>query len=320
MNVAATAIKIQSTRKLTKYKENNWGFLACKLLTRKVGFHVSIAGGISNSVDNAKKIGCSAFQIFSRNPRGWAAKPLDPNDVELFRQKLAKSTIEPDSVVVHMPYLPNLSGPLGESYDMSVQTLSEEIRRCSVLGIPYLVIHLGSHMGKGSPMGISQLTSAIASARSSADKASRKNQVTILLENNAGRKNSVGSSFEELREILDMAHARKGELGICLDTCHLLASGYDIRTKGGVEKILGLFDKIVGLGELKVVHLNDSKGGLASHLDSHEHIGLGEIGSAGLSAFLNHPNMTKLPFIMETPIDEKRSEADNLSSVIQMLG
>lgn len=289
------------------------------MLTRKVGFHVSIAGGISNSVDNAKEIGCSAFQIFTRNPRGWAAKTLDPNDAGLFRQKLAASGIAPDCVIVHMPYLPNLSGPPGQRYNMSVQTLAEEINRCSVLGIPYLVIHLGSHMGKGVPMGISQLTSAIASARSSADKAIRKNRVTVLLENNTGRKNSIGATFEELREIFDKARPRKGELGICLDTCHLFVSGHDVRTKAGVERTLGMFDKVVGLQELKVMHLNDSKGALASNLDRHEHIGLGAIGPAGMSSFLNHPALKELPFIMETPLDEKRGDAENFSSVTRML-
>src|SRR5881628_3102739 len=131
----------------------------------KVGFHVSIAGGISNSVDNAKKIGCTAFQIFSRNPRGWAAKPLAPDDVHLFKSKLAASGIEKNSVIVHMPYLPNLSGPDSEFYEKSVETLTGEMQRCLALGIPYLVIHLGSHMGKGQASGINQLVKAIHAAR-----------------------------------------------------------------------------------------------------------------------------------------------------------
>src|SRR6185503_7998370 len=240
----------------------------------KVGFHVSIAGGISNSVDNARKLGCTAFQIFSRNPRGWAAKPLAPADVKLFREKLAASGIEKTSVIVHMPYLPNLSGPEGEYYAKSVETLAGEMQRCSALGIPYLVIHLGSHMGKGTKSGIDQLVGAINSAH---DRSKTKGEPVVLLENNAGQKNSVGGNFEELRLILDRL-GPKG-YGVCLDTCHLFASGYDLRTRENVSETLEHFGKVVGIRQLKAVHLNDSKGSLKSNIDRHEHIGLGHIGS-----------------------------------------
>ncbi len=277
----------------------------------RVGFHVSISGGISNSVDNAKAIGCTAFQIFSRNPRGWAAKPLAPADVQLFKSKLAASGIDRAATVVHMPYLPNLSGPEGESYEKSVDTLAGEIQRCGELGIPNLVIHLGSHMGKGTKSGIGQLVNAVASARA---KSKNAKGVTVLLENNAGQKNSVGGNFEELRMILDQLDSET--TGVCLDTCHLFASGYDLRTKDQVEKTLEKFYSVVGLKELKVVHFNDSKGGLGSNLDRHEHVGLGSIGSEGMAAFLNHKAVRALPVIMETPIDEKRGDAQNLQVVM----
>src|SRR5687767_1252240 len=211
----------------------------------RVGFHVSIAGGISNSVDNAKKIGCTAFQIFSRNPRGWTAKPLAPDDVQLFKSKLSASGIDKNAVIVHMPYLPNLSGPDGEFYTKSLETLAGEMQRCSALGIPYLVIHLGSHMGKGQASGINQLVKAIESARGKS-----KGAPVVLLENNAGQKNSIGGNFEELRMILDRLDGPK-EFGVCTDTCHLFASGYDLRTKAEVDKTLEKFDNIVGLKELK---------------------------------------------------------------------
>ncbi|MGI0037199.1 MAG: deoxyribonuclease IV, partial [Nitrososphaera sp.] len=253
----------------------------------KVGFHVSIAGGISNSVDNARKLGCTALQIFSRNPRGWAAKPLDPADVKLFKDKLALSGIAKDSVVVHMPYLPNLSGPPGEFYEKSARTLTEEVQRCMALGIQNLVIHLGSHLGKGTAQGMTQLTSAVDDALGSVDKSHNQNRVNVLLENNAGQKNSIGGSFEELRTILDKITINR-HVGVCLDTCHLFASGYDIRSANGVKSTLEKFDKIVGLRELSVIHLNDSKGELGSNLDRHQHIGLGRIGPDGISAFLTH--------------------------------
>lgn len=284
----------------------------------RIGFHVSIAGGISNSVENAEEIGCSAFQIFTRNPRGWVAKPLAPDDAELFKQRLSKSDIKPESVVVHMPYLPNLSGPSGEIYSKSVHALEEEVQRCTSLGIRYLVIHLGSHMGKGTESGIMQLTSAIDAGMRGRDKAGSRNRLTILLENNAGQKNSIGANFEELRTILDRVASMKEGIGVCLDTCHLLASGYDIRSIGKVEKTLEKFDTVVGLRELKVIHLNDSKGELNSNLDRHQHIGLGSIRREGLSAFINHRTTRNLPFIMETPIDKTRGNKENMTAALKL--
>jgi deoxyribonuclease IV len=279
----------------------------------RVGFHVSIAGGISNSIDNAKKIGCTAFQIFSRNPRGWAAKPLAADDVKLFKKKLSASGIDKNSVIVHMPYLPNLSGPDGEFYKKSVEALTLEIQRCVALEVRYLVIHLGSHMGKGQASGTRQLVKAIKYSQEKSD-----NAPFVLLENNAGQRNSIGSNFEELRMILDSLNDPK-QFGICMDTCHLFASGYDLRTKADVDKTLEKFDNIVGLKELKFIHLNDSKGPLGSNLDRHEHIGLGQIGTEGLVAFLNQRAIRALPVIMETPIDEKRGDEQNLKTVLGMV-
>ena len=283
----------------------------------RVGFHVSIAGGISSSVNNAKKLGCTAFQIFSRNPRGWTAKPLPRDEVELFKNRLRASTIEKTSVVVHMPYLPNLSGPPGELYERSVKALTEEVERCNLLGISYLVIHLGSHMGRGSKSGINQLVNALRRAADSACNES-ENEVIVLLENNVGQKNSVGSTLEELRLILDRLDNSK-KFGVCLDTCHLFATGYDLRTKEDVNIMFDKIKAIIGLRELKIVHLNDSKGGLGSNLDRHEHIGLGSIGVEGLTAFVNHLAVRALPIIMETPIDKTRGDEQNLKVVLDMI-
>jgi deoxyribonuclease-4 len=281
----------------------------------RVGFHVSIAGGISNSVNNAKKIGCTAFQIFSRNPRSWAAKPLLQDEVDSFKKRLCASGIEKMSVVVHMPYLPNLSGPPGELYERSVKTLMEEIQRCDLLGICHLVIHLGSHMGRGSNSGIDQLVSALTAATAHSKSAS---EVVVLLENNAGQRNNVGGTLEELRLILDRLGSSK-HFGVCIDTCHLFASGYDIRTNESVHIVFEKIKDSIGLKELKVVHLNDSKGGLGSNLDRHEHIGLGSIGVEGITTFLNHRAIQALPIIMETPIDKTRGDVENFGVVIDMI-
>lgn len=285
----------------------------------RVGFHVSIAGGISNSVDNASKIGCSAFQIFSRNPRGWDAKPLGDEDVKNFRAKLAKSSISQESVLVHMPYLPNLASPDGELYRKSVDTLTAEILRCGALGIPYLVIHLGSHLGKGTESGIGQLVKGCNYAlEHSRHKQKKKNvSVRILLENMAGQKNSIGSTFEEIRVILDKLTG-DGLFGVCLDTCHAFAAGYDLRKKEDVEKMLDHFYSSVGSKELKALHLNDSKGDLNCKVDRHEHIGLGKIGNAGFEALLNHKSLISLPMIMETPVDDNRGDIENLKTVLEL--
>jgi deoxyribonuclease IV len=281
----------------------------------RVGFHVSIAGGISNSVNNAKKLGCTAFQIFSRNPRGWAAKSLPCDEIDSFKNKLSESGIEKTSVVVHMPYLPNLSGPPGEMYERSVKTLIEEMQRCNLLEISYLVIHLGSHMGRGSDIGINQLVNALTAANADMNSS---NDLVVLLENNVGRKNSIGGKLEELRLVLDRLEDSK-RFGVCIDTCHLFASGYDLRTKGEVNRTIEKIKDILGLRELKMIHLNDSKGGLGSNLDWHEHIGLGSIGSEGITAFLNDPRIQSLPIIMETPIDKRRGDEYNLGVVLDML-
>jgi deoxyribonuclease-4 len=281
----------------------------------RVGFHVSIGGGISNSVHNAKKLGCSAFQIFSRNPRGWTAKPLPTDEVRSFKKRLCASGIEKKSVIVHMPYLPNLSGPPGELYERSVKILTEELERCKLLGICYLVIHLGSHMGRGSTSGINQLVNAL---RTAIVCSKSEKEVVVLLENNVGQKNSIGGTLEELRLILDRLDSPK-QFGVCIDTCHLFASGYDLRTKQDVNIIVEKIKAIVGLNELRIIHLNDSKGGLGSNLDRHEHIGLGSIGVEGITAFLNHQAIQALPIIMETPIDATRGDEQNLQVVLDMI-
>jgi deoxyribonuclease-4 len=281
----------------------------------RVGFHVSIAGAIANSIDNAKKIGCSAFQIFSRNPRGWSAKPLDEKDAIAFRDKLAASGINSNSVLVHMPYLPNLAGPNGELYKKSTEALIQEVQRCSLLGIRYLVIHLGSHRGEGTLNGITQVANACSMAIDEAGAGTAT--VQILLENSAGGKDSVGSKFEEIGLILDKLDS--GRFGICLDTCHAFASGHDIRSKDGVDSMLEEFDNKIGLDKLEAVHLNDSKYPFKSNRDRHEHIGLGEIGMDGFAAILSNCSISKVPLIMETPIDARRGDSDNLRVILHLL-
>ena len=278
----------------------------------QVGMHVSISGSIDRAVDNALAIGCTAFQIFTRNPRGWAAKPLSSKDVTSYKEKLAASKIDRFATVAHMPYLPNLSSPEEEPFAQSLKSLIDEIKRCSKLGIPFIVAHLGSHKGAGDKKGIEKLVKSFTdAARDTPD------DVMILLENTAGQKNSVGSDFEQLASILFQLKPSK-RFGICFDTCHAFAAGYDLRTDKAASLTLQKFDKAIGFEHLKILHLNDSKGEMGCNIDRHEHIGLGQIGEVGLSRVIRTANSKKIPIILETPIDEKRDNLGNMKKVREL--
>ena len=195
----------------------------------QIGCHVSISGSIDKSVDNAVERNCSAFQIFTRNPRGWHAKDLTKEDIDAFKSKLKSSEIDRFATCAHMPYLPNLATPKNDGFEKSVNTLISEVERCAQLGIPYLVTHLGSHLGTGEEAGIKKLVEALTKAGQT------KNDVMILLENTAGQKNSVGSDFKQLGEIFKQLKPGK-KFGVCLDTCHAFVAGYDLRTADKVKE------------------------------------------------------------------------------------
>ena len=274
----------------------------------QVGAHVSISGSIANAVSNAVERKCNAFQIFTRSPRSWFAKELELEEINKFKDRLSSSNIDRFATTAHMPYLPNLSSPDKEGYDKSIKTMIKEVQRCNSLGIPYLVTHLGSHRGTGEEKGIKRLVDALNKvAEVDAD-------VTILLENTAGQKNSVGSNFEQWSEIFSECK-QKNRFGVCFDTCHAFAAGYDLRTKKTVEKTLKNFDDAIGFEHLKILHLNDSKGMLNENRDRHEHIGLGQIGDEGMTEIVKIMNQKKIPMILETPIDEKRDDFGNIEKV-----
>jgi deoxyribonuclease-4 len=277
----------------------------------KVGVHVSIAGSLDLAVDRAKDAGCDVFQIFSRNPRGWGYKPLSDDDADLFRAKVKTTGILP---VDHMPYLPNLASPKPEIYEKSVATLTAELDRCGRLGIPYLVTHLGHHLGDGIAGGRMRVIKAISTALDGADS-----PVMLLLENTAGEKNSVGSSLEHIRAILDELPF-PGRVGVCFDTCHAFAAGYELRTDEGLKGTLAQFEEQIGLRHLRVVHLNDAKGGRASGLDRHEHIGMGFIGEDGFRRILHDKAFSSLPLVCETPVDDRRDDRGNIAKVRELAG
>ena len=271
----------------------------------QIGCHVSISGSIDKSVDNAVERNCSAFQIFTRNPRGWHAKDLTKEDIDAFKSKLKSSKIDRFATCAHMPYLPNLATPKDDAFEKSVNTLINEVERCAQLGIPYLVTHLGSHLGTGEEAGIKKLVEGLTKAGQT------KNDVMILLENTAGQKNSVGSDFKQLGEIFKQLKPGK-KFGVCLDTCHAFVAGYDLRTADKVKETFKEFDKHVGIENLKILHLNDARGEIGCNLDRHYHLGLGGIGEEGIKSVVKFANKKKIPIILETPIDDDRDDFENV--------
>ena len=277
-----------------------------------IGFHVSISGSIDLAVDRALEMGCTTFQIFTRNPRGWAFKTLEEEQVELFRQKRSKAGYE--RVVAHMPYLPNLATSVKPYQTQSRASLKAEVGRCNALGIDYLVAHIGSHMGKGTMEGVKNVVGACNEALDA-----NPGKTVLLVETMAGQNHSVGSRFEELRLILDGVRESK-RMGVCFDTCHVFAAGFDLSSKPAVERTMGMFGDIVGKERLKVVHLNDSKGPCGSGLDRHEYVGKGHIGEKGFRAFLHYGDVAKLPLIMEVPVEEKTQYDENMRMARRLVG
>ncbi len=276
----------------------------------KVGVHVSIAGSIALSVERATDAGCDTFQIFSRNPRGWGFRDLHLDEAAAFRNNLRKSSLYPP--VDHMPYLPNLATGNREVYDKSVAALSAELTRCSILGIPYLVTHLGHHKGEGLTKARIQILTAINDCLAGTTEG-----VMLLLENTAGERNAVGSRFEDIAAVLEGIE-KKDRVGVCLDTCHAFGAGYDLSTDEGIDFTLGSFDDLIGTARCRLIHLNDSRGQLGKGLDRHEHIGMGHIGEDGFIRILSRDFFRSRPLICETPVDERRNDDGNIRKVREL--
>ena len=272
----------------------------------KLGFHVSISGGVHRAIDRAIELNCSTFQIFTRNPRSSKCQALTEGDISSYRIKIAASGINP--VYSHMPYIPNLSSPNNETYRKSKTSLIEEVKRCKLLAIPFIITHLGSHLGAGETIGRERLVSAL-------NEASTEGGPMILLENGAGSNSDIGNRLEKLATIIDEVEPK---IGVCFDTCHAYAAGYDISSKLGFESTLNAIESTIGFNRIKLVHLNDSFGDLSSHIDHHEHIGIGKIGIKGFKQILRS-QLSEIPLIMETPIDDRRSNAENMKLVKKII-
>lgn len=277
----------------------------------RVGVHVSIAGSLPMAVERATERGCDCFQIFTRNPRGWAAREIPDDEAAAFRAAVSSSRLGP--VIAHMPYLPNLASEKPDLFSKSVDTLTAELDRCDLLGIRYLVTHLG-HTGDDPGTGRRRVIEAIRTAVSAS-----RSETMVLLENTAGERNAVGSTLEEIRQVLDGIED-VCQAGICLDTCHAFAAGYEIRDGESVSRLADDLENMVGLSRLRLIHLNDAKGERGSGLDRHEHIGMGSIGEKGIRAVLSHPSLCRVPFICETPVDDRRDDAGNIIKVRELAG
>ena len=259
-----------------------------------LGAHVPITGGVFNAPGHGDAIGAEAIQIFTRNQMQWACRPLRSEECAAFREALAKSGVR--RVLTHGSYLMNLASPSPDFLSRSRACLVTEIERCHLLGIPYVVLHPGAHMGQGEEEGLS----AIARSLDHVLERTEGLDVMPLLEVTAGQGTSLGHRFEHLAAILDRVRAPE-RVGVCLDTCHVWAAGYDIRTPEGYEETLRSFARLVGLRKIKAVHLNDSKRERGSRVDRHARAGEGLLGLDTLARFLNDGRFRGLPLVVETP-------------------
>lgn len=278
-----------------------------------LGAHMSIAGGLHLAFTRIRKVKGEALQIFLRNQRQWKSPPLTSEMIEVFRLEWEKN--QRIVVAAHDSYLINLAAPDQTTVEQSVSAFTDELVRAAALQIPFLITHPGSHRGLGVQAGLKRFVRNLDSAIT----LSRTSTVSILIETTAGQGTNLGSQFEEIAFIL--SESQYGDrLGVCFDTSHAFAAGYDLRTPETYEETLSLFDRVVGLQRLKFFHLNDSKRPLASRVDRHEHIGKGEIGLEGFRLLLNDPRFQNHPMVLETPkgkdLKEDKANLKTLRSLI----
>jgi deoxyribonuclease IV len=270
----------------------------------KIGFHAPITGGVHNALVVAKDTGCDTVQFFSRNPRGWMAKPLTVEDINQFRKTRKLTKISP--VLIHCNYLVNLAALDESLLQKSRESFREEVERALCLGVDYLVVHPGSSRGACEADGIAKCAESLKLAC----KGLQLGTLQILLENTAGQGDCIGHRVEHLREIMDAC--AKLNLGVCLDTAHAFTAGYDLREADGLEALMQKLQKTVGIRKVRAVHFNDSRAAYNSRVDRHWHIGEGHIGVDALRRVAQHPKLKHCAFILETPYDDPRADLKNL--------
>ena len=268
------------------------GVSLCYNTHMKIGCHLSSSGGYLAMAQTAESIGANVFQFFTRNPRGGAAKPIDKADVAAFLKYAEERKIGP--ILAHAPYTLNAAGAEPRVRDFAEEVMVDDLKRLELTPGAMYNFHPGSHVGQGAEMGIQLIANHLKRVFSKAGKVS----TVVLLETMSGKGSECGRNFEEIRAIIDAAGL---PLGVCLDTCHVWDGGYDI--VDDLDGVLKEFDKVIGLGRLKAIHINDSMNVLGAHKDRHEKIGKGKIGLEAFKRIVNHPKLRDLPFYLETPCD-----------------
>lgn len=271
-------------------------------MTKYIGAHVSASGGLGNAVLNAEAIGANAFALFTRNQRSWTSKPLSEDEIHTFKQLVVERGFQPQYILPHDSYLINLGNPEEENLLKSRNAFLDEMTRCQQLGLTMLNFHPGSHLNK-----ISEEECLDQIAREVNLALSKTEGVTAVIENTAGQGTNLGWRFEHIRRIIDGIDD-KSRVGVCIDTCHTLAAGYDISTEMGYQFCFDDFESIIGFQYLRAIHLNDSKKNSGSHVDRHETLGNGFLGKEFFTRFMHDPRFDNMPIILETPDPARWSE------------
>ncbi len=279
----------------------------------KFGAHMSISGGLHKAFAHGERAGCDTIQIFSKNQQQWRAKPLAEQDIAQFKAEQQRSGFAP--IIVHNSYLINLASPNDELWEKSIAAFAEELERCAALGIPYIVTHPGAHTGSGEETGLRREADALNrlfDAGTGAD-------VMVLLETTAGQGTCLGHRFEHLAQLIELTN-QPARLGVCVDTCHILAAGYDIRTPEAYAATFEEFDRVIGVERIKALHVNNSQKDLSSRVDRHAHIGEGCVGIEGFRALVNDPRFADVPMILETPKgDDLAEDIVNLAKLRELI-
>ena len=279
----------------------------------KFGAHMSISGGLHKAFGQGERAGCDTIQIFSKNQQQWRGKPLIEQDIALFQAEQQRTGFGP--LIVHDSYLINLASPNDELWEKSIAAFGDELERCAALGIPYLVTHPGAHTGSGEESGLRREAEAL----NRLFAAGTGGETLVLLETTAGQGSCLGYRFEHLATLIErVEHPER--IGVCVDTCHILAAGYDIRTPEASAATFDEFERVIGIERIKAFHLNDSQKDLGSRVDRHTHIGEGYVGLEGFRAIVNDPRFAELPMILETPKGEDLAEdIENLAKLRGLL-
>ncbi|PIQ82602.1 MAG: deoxyribonuclease IV [Candidatus Omnitrophica bacterium CG11_big_fil_rev_8_21_14_0_20_64_10] len=267
----------------------------------RLGAHMSVAGGFEKAIERGTEVGCRTIQLFTKSNNQWRAAPISAEQADTFRKAWKASPIGP--ILSHTAYLINIGSPNPETFEKSKAALLVEMQRAETLGLDFLVLHPGARLDSDEKACLKQIAKTAAWVIRQTPKAS----VRLLYETSAGQGSTVGHTFEQLAELLAQTGA-PDRTGICLDTCHIFAAGYDIRTPAAYEKTMKHFDRTVGLAQVRAVHLNDSKKELNCRVDRHEHIGQGKIGLAGFRCLLSDSRLNRAPMVLETPKDETCAE------------